>query len=76
MRRWPKFNFSGIDPWSIAIGLTVPVGVPASRVAIIFSSNDSPTVSFYGVTPARATFEVSALPKGAKVEVEAVIALD
>lgn len=26
--------------------------------------------------PARATFEVSALPKGAKVEVEAVIALD
>lgn len=26
--------------------------------------------------PARATFEVSALPKGAKVEVEAIIALD
>ena len=40
------------------------------------SFRNSPTASFYGVTPARATFEVSALPKGAKVEVEAVIALD
>lgn len=32
--------------------------------------------AFTAPYPARATFEVSALPKGAKVEVEAVIALD
>jgi 2-iminobutanoate/2-iminopropanoate deaminase len=37
--------------------------------------NDVYGAAFTAPYPARATFEVSALPKGAKVEVEAVIAL-
>lgn len=38
--------------------------------------NDVYGAAFAEPFPARATFEVSALPKGAKVEVEAIIALN
>ncbi len=37
--------------------------------------NDAYATAFSAPFPARATFEVSALPKGAQVEIEAIIAL-
>lgn len=59
-----------------AINRTVKTTILLTDLSGFTEINEVYGSVFTAPYPARATFEVSALPKGAKVEVEAVIALD
>jgi 2-iminobutanoate/2-iminopropanoate deaminase len=55
---------------------TVKTTILLTDLSEFTAINEIYEASFTAPFPARATFEVSALPKSAKVEVEAIIALD
>ncbi|PDS41207.1 reactive intermediate/imine deaminase [Rhizobium anhuiense] len=59
-----------------SLSKTVKTTILLTDLSEFTAINEIYGASFTAPFPARATFEVSALPKGAKVEVEAIIALD
>lgn len=57
------------------LGQTVKTTILTTELSAFAAINEAYAAAFAEPYPARSTFEVSALPKGAKVEVEAVIDL-
>lgn len=59
-----------------SLSKTLKTTILLTDLSAFAAINEIYGAAFTAPFPARATFEVSALPKGAQVEVEAIIALD